>query len=57
MSPKNSPEMTFEQLPLFNSEKLAIATDNFRDINMLGHGGFGPVYKVIFIEVEFDGVV
>ena len=57
LSPKNSPEMTFEQLPLLNSEKLAIAMDNFHDVNMLGQGGFGPVYKVMFVEVEFDGVV
>jgi len=37
-----------EELPLFKFEKLANATDNFHFGNMLGKGGFGPVYKVIF---------
>ena len=57
LSPKNSPEITFEELPLFNFASLAIATDNFHVANKLGQGDFGPVYKVMFVEVEFDGVV
>lgn len=57
LSPKNSPEVTFEELPLFNLTTLAIATNNFHAANKLGQGGFGPVYKVMFVEVEFDGVV
>ncbi|RWR88145.1 receptor-like serine/threonine-protein kinase SD1-8 [Cinnamomum micranthum f. kanehirae] len=32
-------------LPMFDLETIAIATDNFSDINKLGRGGFGPVYK------------
>lgn len=35
-----------EELPLFEFEKLATATNNFHDSNKLGQGGFGPVYKV-----------
>ncbi|PSS24737.1 G-type lectin S-receptor-like serine/threonine-protein kinase [Actinidia chinensis var. chinensis] len=57
LSPKTSPEVTFEELPLFNLTTLAIATNNFHAANKLGQGGFGPVYKVMFVEVEFDGVV
>ena len=34
-------------VPFFNFEDILAATDNFLDANMLGRGGFGPVYKVI----------
>ncbi|XP_052887348.1 G-type lectin S-receptor-like serine/threonine-protein kinase SD1-13 isoform X2 [Gossypium arboreum] len=34
-----------QQLPLFNFEVLATATDNFHDTKKLGQGGFGPVYR------------
>ena len=57
LSPKNSPEVTFEELPLFNLASLEIATDNFHMANKLGQGGFGPVYKVMFLGDEFDSVV
>lgn len=33
-------------LPVFGLEKLAIATDNFQEINKLEQGGFGTLYKV-----------
>ncbi|KAF6159049.1 hypothetical protein GIB67_032666 [Kingdonia uniflora] len=33
------------ELPIFNFEKLVIATDNFSVDNKLGRGGFGSVYK------------
>lgn len=39
--PKDSSE-----LPLLDFAKLATATDNFSEINKIGAGGFGPVYKV-----------
>lgn len=35
-----------DQLPLFDLSTIMIATDNFSVSNKLGHGGFGPVYKV-----------
>lgn len=33
-------------LQVFVLEKLAIATNHFQEINKLGRGGFGTVYKV-----------
>ncbi|KAK7287354.1 hypothetical protein RIF29_00626 [Crotalaria pallida] len=38
-------KVKLEELPLFEFEKLAAATNNFHLSNMLGKGGFGPVYK------------
>lgn len=35
-----------KELPLFEYQVLAAATDNFDIINKLGEGGFGSVYKV-----------
>ncbi|XP_074272112.1 G-type lectin S-receptor-like serine/threonine-protein kinase At1g11300 [Silene latifolia] len=35
----------FQDLPLFKFTKLVNATDNFAEINKLGRGGFGTVYK------------
>ncbi|XP_021602467.1 G-type lectin S-receptor-like serine/threonine-protein kinase B120 isoform X4 [Manihot esculenta] len=39
-SPVNGPD-----LPLFNFNSVAEATNNFSEENKLGQGGFGPVYK------------
>ncbi|XP_047947759.1 G-type lectin S-receptor-like serine/threonine-protein kinase At4g27290 isoform X2 [Salvia hispanica] len=33
------------ELPLFGSKTIAAATNNFSDENLIGEGGFGPVYK------------
>ncbi|PIN14818.1 Non-specific serine/threonine protein kinase [Handroanthus impetiginosus] len=38
-------KVNLEELPLYKYEILANATDNFSDVNKLGKGGFGPVYK------------
>ncbi|KAK1304629.1 Receptor-like serine/threonine-protein kinase SD1-8 [Acorus calamus] len=32
-------------LPLFDLDTVKMATDNFSDVNKIGEGGFGPVYK------------
>ncbi|KAK7848587.1 g-type lectin s-receptor-like serine/threonine-protein kinase [Quercus suber] len=42
----NLNEVRVQELPLFNFEKLASATNNFHLSNNLGQGGFGPVYRV-----------
>ncbi|KAA8519921.1 hypothetical protein F0562_014169 [Nyssa sinensis] len=41
----NMSQDKLEELPLFNFQKLAIATNNFDIGNKLGQGGFGPVYR------------
>ncbi|XP_038894409.1 G-type lectin S-receptor-like serine/threonine-protein kinase At1g11330 isoform X2 [Benincasa hispida] len=38
-------EVKLQQLPVFDFDKLAIATNHFHSNNKLGQGGFGPVYK------------
>uniref|UniRef100_A0A2N9FNV9 Protein kinase domain-containing protein n=1 Tax=Fagus sylvatica TaxID=28930 RepID=A0A2N9FNV9_FAGSY len=38
-------QVKVQEVPLFNFEKLATATDNFHLSNKLGQGGFGPVYR------------
>ncbi|PPD81874.1 hypothetical protein GOBAR_DD21202 [Gossypium barbadense] len=42
---ENSIGVKLQQLPLFNFEELATATNNFNHAKMLGQGGFGPVYR------------
>jgi hypothetical protein len=39
--------MKLDELPLYDFKKLETATNSFHIGNMLGKGGFGPVYKVI----------
>ncbi|KAJ8763695.1 hypothetical protein K2173_003167 [Erythroxylum novogranatense] len=36
-----------QDLPVFDLNSIASATNNFSVVNKLGEGGFGPVYKVI----------
>ncbi|KAI3456368.1 hypothetical protein Pfo_013031 [Paulownia fortunei] len=38
-------EVSLDELPLYGFEMLANATDQFNEANLLGKGGFGPVYK------------
>ncbi|KAG6756985.1 hypothetical protein POTOM_037285 [Populus tomentosa] len=40
------------ELPFFNIDELACATNNFSVSNKLGQAGFGPVYKVIIIHKQ-----
>lgn len=42
----DSSELNAPDLPMFNFNVVAAATDNFSEENKLGQGGFGPVYKV-----------
>jgi hypothetical protein len=48
----NLNQVKVQELPLFNFEKLASATNNFHLSNKLGQGGFGPVYRVMVALLE-----
>ena len=37
------------ELPLFSYESVSVATGQFSD--KLGEGGFGPVYKVRYVQM------
>lgn len=39
-------EVNIGELPKFTLDMLANATNQFHEENLLGRGGFGPVYKV-----------
>ena len=39
-------EVNIGELPKFTFKMLAKATNQFHEENLLGRGGFGPVYKV-----------
>ncbi|KAE8125205.1 hypothetical protein FH972_020038 [Carpinus fangiana] len=41
-----------EEMPIFNLQELASATNSFHQSNKLGQGGFGPVYRVMVYLVE-----
>lgn len=38
---------------LFDLHTLQLATNFFSELNQLGRGGFGPVFKVTFFEILF----
>ncbi|KAJ0075517.1 hypothetical protein Patl1_34697 [Pistacia atlantica] len=38
------------ELPLFSFASVSAATNNFSDSNLLGRGGFGPVYKGVLLK-------
>jgi hypothetical protein len=46
-------QMKLDELPLYDFKKLETATNNFHIDNMLGKGGFGPVYKVILSKILY----
>lgn len=39
-------QLSGPELPFYNFNCIAKATNNFSEENKLGQGGFGPVYKV-----------
>ncbi|BFG29361.1 hypothetical protein CerSpe_156340 [Prunus speciosa] len=44
------------ELPMFDFDTIATATNNFSHANKLGEGGFGPVYKAKLSPEEFIAV-
>ncbi|KAK9937433.1 hypothetical protein M0R45_014226 [Rubus argutus] len=46
---KNILQFNDTELPLFSLRSILAATNNFSEMNKLGEGGFGPVYKGIFL--------
>ncbi|XP_050288374.1 G-type lectin S-receptor-like serine/threonine-protein kinase At1g11330 isoform X2 [Quercus robur] len=48
----NLNQVKVQELPVFNFVKLASATNNFHESNMLGQGGFGPVYRGKFSDAQ-----
>jgi hypothetical protein len=48
----NVNQAKLEELPIFNLQELASATNGFHQSNKLGQGGFGPVYRVMVYLVE-----
>ena len=53
----NLNQVRVQELPLFNFEKLASATNNFHLSNKLGQGGFGPVYRVMVVLLEVSCLI
>ena len=53
----NLNQVGVQELPLFNFEKLASATNNFHLSNKLGQGGFGPVYRVMVVLLEVSCLI
>ncbi|CAH1433666.1 unnamed protein product [Lactuca virosa] len=45
LDPFNESDSPTIGIPFFDFEKISSSTDGFSEANMLGEGGFGPVYK------------
>ena len=44
-------EEDIDQLPLYDLDTIVSATDSFSFQNKIGEGGFGVVYKVVFLYI------
>ena len=53
----NLDQVKAQELPLFNFEKLASATNSFHLSNELGKGGFGLVYRVMVALLEVSCLI
>ncbi|KAI8001222.1 Cysteine-rich receptor-like protein kinase 25 [Camellia lanceoleosa] len=53
---ENVEEINIVESLQYNFDTISIATDNFSDVNKLGQGGFGAVYRVIdqIFTLEYD---
>jgi hypothetical protein len=52
--PTNSEDIQSTESLILNLSTLRAATDNFDESNKLGEGGFGVVYKVLVISINFS---
>lgn len=43
---KESTETSYPDIPVYDLSTIISATGNFSEVNKLGEGGFGSVYKV-----------
>lgn len=48
-------QVKIEDITLYSFDMLAKATEGFHAASKLGQGGFGPVYKVMFIDKFLQG--
>lgn len=44
-------------MPIFDFATIVAATNNFSNANMIGEGGFGPVYKVTEVICIYETLV
>lgn len=44
-------------MPIFDFATVVAATNNFSNANMIGEGGFGPVYKVTEVIYIYETLV
>ena len=56
-SSDNLNQVKVQELPLFNFENLAIATNNFHISNKLRQGGFGSIYRVMVAPLEISCLI
>lgn len=51
--PQQSDDVASTWELFFELHSLQLATNFFSELNQLGHGGFGPVYRVSFLSSDF----
>ena len=47
---RRTPPSRYRGVQVFTYKELELATDNFSEVNVIGNGGFGVVYKGVLID-------